>query len=459
MIAGQARFSSIHNSFKMVLDNVFQQELLGQLNKKCKMFMNDKKIMRFFIFLSFCFLLLADKAFAYDLILKELIEEALKNNHEIIVARARVNTSEYRIPQVKSLPDPTIMFGYQNEGWKKYTYGNMEDSQWMFSVSQMFPYPGKLELRGKMAVSESETTKASLEDTKLKVIANLKEFYYDLFFSYKSIDIIRDKTVLFSKIEDAAHAHYASGMTQAQEVVMAQAEKYILLEREETEKQKIQTIEAMLNSILSRDVKSPLGKPVEPVSTPFDYSLDEIIKVAYEKSPELRVKAKMIELSEVKVEMARKEYYPDFTVGASFFKRSGIFEDMWSITTAINIPLYYKTKQQQGVNEAASALDEAGHQMMGVKTMISESISSNYYIIKTADKLMDLYKRAIVPKIRQDFELAMSGYIAGKTDATTVIARLKALLEYEFPYWKQFVEREKAIAKIEALTGVAYSNP
>jgi hypothetical protein len=48
----------------------------------------------------------------------------------------------------------------------------------------------------------------------------------------------------------------------------------------------------------------------------------------------------------------------------------------------------------------------------------------------------------------------MAGYSAGRVEAITVITRLKALLDYETLYWAQFVEREKAIARIEAVAGI-----
>jgi hypothetical protein len=60
----------------------------------------------------------------------------------------------------------------------------------------------------------------------------------------------------------------------------------------------------------------------------------------------------------------------------------------------------------------------------------------------------------LIPKIYQDFESALAGYSAGKVEALTVISRLKSLIDYELLYWKQFVEREKAIARLEAITAV-----
>jgi hypothetical protein len=72
---------------------------------------------------------------------------------------------------------------------------------------------------------------------------------------------------------------------------------------------------------------------------------------------------------------------------------------------------------------------------------------------------MGLYKNGLVPKTNQDFELAIAGYSTGKVEAITVITRLKSLLDYELLYWGQFVEREKAIAKLEAITGVSSPGP
>jgi hypothetical protein len=72
---------------------------------------------------------------------------------------------------------------------------------------------------------------------------------------------------------------------------------------------------------------------------------------------------------------------------------------------------------------------------------------------QTGEKLMTLYKDGVSPKIRQDFQLSLSGYATGKTEAITAISRLKALLDTELLYWAQYVEREKAIARLEALTG------
>jgi outer membrane protein TolC len=404
-----------------------------------------------FFFLGTCFFSVS--CFADQLKLKDLVDEAMQKSPEILAAEARASAARFRIPQAKSLPDPMFMFGYQNEGFSRYSYGDELMSQWMFSGSQTFPFPGKRALKGEIASKDAETFDDMNMLARLKVAAKIRELFYDLFLAYKNIDLIKERLSLFSRIEDAALARYSSGMGSQQEVLMAQTEKYMLIEKEEMLKQKIQSVEAMLNATIGRDVKTPLGRPVEPEYIVYGRSLDEMLMHAYEKSPELKAKERMVSAAELKVALANKEYYPDFTITAEYDRKGGPFLDMWALTTTINIPLYYKTKQRQGVLEAEAMQTETRRELEATKLMIASNIRDNYSMIRTAERLMDLYKSGLIPKSYQDFESSLAGYAAGKLEALTVISRLKSLIEFENLYWVQLAEREKAIARVESAAG------
>ena len=136
--------------------------------------------------------------------LQDLIDECLKNSPELRAFEARVDASKYRIPQAKSLPDPMLMFGYQNEGWRRITIGEETRAYGMFSLSQMFFFPGKRSLKEEMATRDAEGLAALYNAAKLRLAARIKELYYDLFLAYKTIDILQERTDLFSRVEDAA---------------------------------------------------------------------------------------------------------------------------------------------------------------------------------------------------------------------------------------------------------------
>ena len=397
------------------------------------------------------FLLLAASYGGNDPVLDGLVDEALKNSPEIQASQARIEAARLRIPQVKSLPDPLFMFGYQNEGFDRYSYGQEQGSQWMFSASQQFLFPGKSALKGEMAARDAESMEAMHELLKLKTIARVKELYYDLFLAYKNIDLLKDKRDLFIRIENITLARYAAGKAMQQEVLMAQTEKYMLLEKEEMLNQKIQSLGAMLRAAIGRD-KGQLERPNEPVYQSFPMEIDEAVDLALQHSPEIKSRGKMLESAETKLLMAQKEYFPDFALSGSYFNRSGDFKDMWSATATINVPLYFLSKQRPAVLEAKATIRQAKQEIEAVKLMIAAALRDNYSMLRSAEKLMNIYKKGLIPKNTQDFEQSLAGYSTGKTEAINVISRLKTLLDYEAQYWNQFVEREKAISRLNAIT-------
>ena len=114
--------------------------------------------------------------------------------------------------------------------------------------------------------------------------------------------------------------------------------------------------------------------------------------MSYDRYPMIKSREKMVNAAEAKVQMAKKEYYPDFTIGASYFARSSQFPDMWNLTATINIPIFYKTKQREGVLEAEASLLEARKDVEATKLMASSALRDNYAMLKTAENLMALYQ-------------------------------------------------------------------
>jgi outer membrane protein TolC len=128
---------------------------------------------------------------------------------------------------------------------------------------------------------------------------------------------------------------------------------------------------------------------------------------------------------------------------------------MWNLTATINLPIFYKSKQDQAVAEASAGLSEAKRELKATEYMLSSGVRDSYSMVKAANRLMVLYRDGLLPKATQDVQLGLTGYISGKTEALTVITRIKTLLDAETLYWIQRTEREKAIARIEAVTAPA----
>lgn len=380
-----------------------------------------------------------------------LIDEALKNSPEINASQARIEAARLRVPQAGSLPDPMVMVGYQNEGFDRYTYGEMSGAQWMFSATQQFLFPGKRRLKEEMTARDAESLAAMHELLKLKIASRIKELYYDLFLAYKNIDLLKDKRDLLERIESLTLSRYAAGIGMQQDVIMAQTEKYMLLEREEMLQQKILSLQAMLSSAVGRYKGAGLPRPAEPEYRPFPLEISDALDLAMRHSPELKSRGKMIEAANTRLQMAQKEYYPDFALSGSYYNRTGEFPDMWSATATINIPIYFLTKQKPAVAESRANIRQADRELEAARLMIEAAIRDNYSMLRSSERLIELYQKGLLPKNRQDIEQSLTGYSTGRLEAVNIISRLKTLLDYESSYWGQRVEREKAMARLHAI--------
>ena len=198
-------------------------------------------------------------AFGQDppVILGDLITKALQNSPEIKAAEAKAAAMAQKVPMEGSLMDPMLSVGYQNEGLKEYNYGESPDAQWMFSLAQTFPWPGKRTLQEEAATLDAEAEKASAEMVRREVILKVTQAYYDLVLITKELDLIRARRPLIEQMEDIALKRYAAGTLSQDEVLMAQAEKYMLVEAQEMAMSRKETAEAMIRQAIGSTDTAP----------------------------------------------------------------------------------------------------------------------------------------------------------------------------------------------------------
>ncbi len=399
------------------------------------------------------FFLQFSPAIASDTQLESLLKNALTKNHEILMMEHRVKGAKHRISQSGALPDPMLMFGYQNEGWSRFTLGEMQGAQWAFSVSQSLPFPGKLSLKKEVAEKEAEVTSISLEALKTSTAQRVYELYYDLFLVQKSLQLLKSNHSVLQQMEEIALSRLSLGLIRQQEVLSIQSQKYMLMEQEAMFRQKAEALEGMLNTIADREVSSPFSPIPDIELTDFNHTLQDLIRLSEEGSFELKTKRQAQKVWESKIDLARREYYPDFTVSAGIFPRTGPFLDMWSLTVSMNIPLFYKSKQRQMVYEAEAMSNEARHEIKASMALLQASLRENLAMIQSADKIMEIYKKALIPTAYQELETMLYSYRVGTIETSEVVQKIRQIIDLESAYWRQVVDRQKAVIRIKALTG------
>ncbi|HEY7536182.1 MAG TPA: TolC family protein [Thermodesulfobacteriota bacterium] len=411
--------------------------------------------MRFFLTLIFIIFSAEVGSFAEETVaLNSLVKEALTNNPEINAAKAKWEASSRRPPQVSTLPNPEIGVSYKNVSFDKLTLGEDDFTELGISASQEFPFPGKLSLKGKIAKEEAEAEEKFSEATIKRVLANLKEAYYDWYLVNKSIEITLKNKELLEKFVKVAEAKYAVGKGIQQDVIKAQVEVSGFIERLELLNQKNEIVEAKIRSTLNRPPDSHLGKPEEVKKSELKLSLDELYKLTESNSPILKAKENLVERNDKVLELAKKEYFPDFIVEFGWFNRGeftndGPFAEEWMAKVGFIVPLYFWRKEKLGVQEAVYQLEEMKEEYNNTNLNLSFNVKDKYLTAKTSEKLLDLYSSGIIPQATLSLESAIAGYEVGKVDFLTLLDNLVTLFNFELSYYTQLVEYQKALARIE----------
>lgn len=387
--------------------------------------------------------------------LQTLVAEALEQNPEIIATRRNFDMMRARVPQSKALPDPMLSYGYMGNATPIPPFdiqkGDPSSGRGL-GFSQEIPFPGKLALKGRMANVEAEAEWWNYEQTRLNVIAEVKDAYYDLYYADKAIETVTKNKDLLEKFARIAEASYAVGKGIQQDVLKARVEISKLTEQLTMLEQRRQVAEARLNSLLFREPETPIGRPEEIKPRDFTYSLADLNEMALTNYPALKAQRRRVDREQYNVQLAKKDFYPDFSVGMTYINRPGMPE-MYGVNVSAKIPLYFWQKQRPAVAEATAGAAAEKQRLENATTLLFLRIKDRYLSATTAQRLVKLYGTTIIPQSALSLESAIAGYEAGRVDFLTLLDNTVTLRNYELSYYEQLSSVEKAIAALEPFVG------
>lgn len=387
------------------------------------------------------------------LILAGLIQELEAANPDIKAARQRWEAAKAVVPQVQALPDPKLQFGYQRMPMTDPLQGAM------YGLGQDIPFPGKLRLRGEVAERDAERFEQEYHATRLRLIAALKEAYYSLHFAHKSIEIVESNKALLMQFEKTAKARYSVGQAAQQDVFRAQVEISRVLDRLAVLDQQKESLHAAINRFLNRPPAGPLGTPEEIHTTILTVPLHELSRRADAFSPALRASAKRIDRSERSVSLAKRQYYPDFDVTALGLHNDRINDNGYQVIVGITVPLFYESKQKQGVREALASLEGAREDFSATRQDILFQVKDGFVQAQRAERLITILRDAIIPQATLALQAAQAGYAVGKVDFLTLLNSLLTLQDSQLELHGEMVNHERARARLEAVTGGPLEGP
>jgi outer membrane protein, heavy metal efflux system len=389
--------------------------------------------------------------------LPDYLLEAEENNPGLQAAYYKWRKALERIPQVTSLQDPKLTF-------VEYLRHNVETrtgaQDFQLGVTQMFPYPGKLTLRGRMAAEEARALEQEFVKARLALRREVQDAFYEHYYLEQAIRIARENLELLKHLERVASARYGVARTSNQDVVKAQVELGKLENDLRTLEDFRNPVRARLNAALNRVPGSPLSPPGEIDLRKLPQETEALLEAAYRANPELKALDARIRKEKSRMELAKKESYPDFNFGLNWVNTNsrldadphGDGDDVLMGSVQVNLPVYRKRLAAQ-VKEAELGVREISSRRAEKKNRLNVDLQTAVYRLRDAERKMGLYSGALIPKARQSLEVTETAYSAEEAGFLDLVDAQRVLLDFQNSYHRTVADYAQALAGIEFLVG------
>jgi cobalt-zinc-cadmium efflux system outer membrane protein len=390
--------------------------------------------------------------------LSELLAEAEKNNPQIEAARQGWQTAKQVPTQVSTLPDPQFNLQHVSVGSPRpfAGYTNSDFAYIGLGVSQDIPYPGKLRLKGEIAKREAEVSEQQIESVRRTILAEVKARYFQLAYLSETLTILEQDGELLKEVEQAADARYRSGMGTQQDLLQTQLQKTKLLREIAMHHLEVGKLEVQIKQLLNRPQDSLDIEPSELTEAPLIQTYAELLAAAQVQNPEIASAKKIIEKQSLQVDLARKDFYPDFNVQYMWQRTDPTqFRAYYMLSVGVRFPIYRSRKQRPELAQAEAEKLRAGSELQARSQQIAAELRAQYILAQQTSVLLKIHREGLSPQSRSEFQAALATYQSNKQDFQALLAAFLDVLRFDQEYWQNAAEYETAIARLEQITGLS----
>jgi len=387
--------------------------------------------------------------------LAELVREAEQDNPEIAAADHGWQAATHVPKQASAFPETEISVQQFAVGSPR-PFAGFSNSNFAyigFGASQDLPWPGKRALRGKVASLQAESLREDSDAVHRRVIEALKVTYFRLAYIQQTLGVLQQSDQTLSQIQQVAEARYRVGQGNQQDVLRAQLQHTKILQELVHHHQEEGQLEAQLKQILNRPqaLQDIVAEPLSP--TFLLYSDTQLLQLAEEKNPDIRAKQQMLRRNEAQVELAHKDFRPDFMASYMWQHTADQFRDYYMATFGIRLP--NRGRQKAELAEAEQNRLQAAQEVQAEVQGVLSEIKQQYVLVRASEERLNIYKGGLIPQADATFQAGLAAYQANREDFETLLGNFLDVLNLDLEYRNELAEHESAVARLERLTGVS----
>ena len=388
--------------------------------------------------------------------LEELLREAEQNNPDIAAARRGYEASTHVAAQASAFPDTQLTIQHLSVGSPRPFAGfsNSEFAYIGFGASQEIPFPGKRSLRGEVANREADARKIQIESARRTITAKLKAAYFRLAYLQQTLSVLERNDNLLQTVQQIVESRYRVGQGNQQEVLKAQLQHTKILQEITMHHREAGQMEAVLKQLLNRSQDTP-DIQTEPLAVrQIRYNASDLLNLAKQQNPDVQAQLQMVKKAESQIDLAHKDFRPDFNVQYMYENTGRKFRDYYVATFGINLP--NRGRRRAELAEAEASREQANKQLEAELQRRFAEVQDQYVLAQTSAEQLKIYSEGLIPQSQMTFRSALAAYEANRQDFQMLLWSFLDVLNLQIDYERELADHESALAQLEALTGVNF---
>jgi outer membrane protein TolC len=245
-------------------------------------------------------------------------------------------------------------------------------------------------------------------------------------------------------------------MATQQDLLQAQLQQTKLLREIAMHHLQEGKLQAQIKQLLNRPQDSPDIEPTDLVETPLVQTYAELLTAAEVQNPEIASAKKMIEKQSLQVDLARRDFYPDFNVQYMWQRTDPTqFRAYYMLSVGVRVPIYRGRKQRPELAQAEAEKLRAGSELQAQSQQVAAELRAEYVLAQQTSELLKIHREGLSPQSRSEFQAALATYQSNKQDFQALLAAFLDVLRLDEEYWQNVAEYETAIARLEQITGLS----
>ena len=395
-----------------------------------------------------------------DTQLNDYMRLALDRNPGLSRAMAQYRSVLQRLPQVSALPDPMLAF----TNYIRTPETRVGSQTNAITLSQQFPWFGTLGMREQVAAKEAARYRQQYEAAKDQAVRQVKTAYYSLAFIDLALDINDEERLLLDHYEKLAESRYQQGAGLQQAALKLQAEITRIQSRLEELRSRRVDAETTLNTLMNRPAETTVPRIKLPAVPAVNVDYKQLYPVGRRNRPEVLASLLEIERDEKRIELARKDYWPSFSLGGTFVNVIGRSVapgampidsngmNVVSFNLGINLPVH-RSKVDAEVAEASEAKIASTHGYQETVNAVESSIREVGFHIGTLGEQMRLFNTTLIPQAQQSLQSAEAAYSTGSLGVLDLLDSERVLLDVRLGLAQLIADYMKSLADMERALG------